>query len=1000
MGSGQSLFPVGASAPTRTGGFRTKSWHVGLICGLVIAVLLLQAGLGGPLGVTRPARAAPPADLYIGFLQEIDSLNPYIGINDPSYFLYGLLYDYPYAFDEHGTFIPNIITAATHDASGMVWTYTVRQGVTWSDGTELTAADVAFTWNYDSQNLGSLWAYEPYFNQVVQCNSKTRPNCGAVVSSTNQWQVNLYFQRPFAAGEDIFGPIVQKAQWQNIKPACAGGTAGCPNASIFQNANPVGTGPFLADPQILTQVQNQDTAGVYIHVSRNPSYHAVGANISGSNNIKIQNIYIQIFKDPNILASNLNSGALQLAQFTPATVGPIQNQQNVLVQSGLQVIQEWNEIGISQIDTGSADAKLNNARWDVNVRRAMAMATNKDYIIQQFYAGQGWRGDTLISPVTYKWWYDPVNGGDNLTFDIQAANQLLNVSGYTTWTGPSHAFGDGFRSATSTIPLSFQSAATAYPPPIENITNTTSKSVTAGTVLTFNIATRPSNSNPEEVKTANYLKEQYAKIGINLIVDPQLTEDALSKGVYSGAWEMYIWYWSADPDPNYMLSMESSWTLDGWNDNFWVNTSYNRYYLAQMGDFDEQQRIQDVQAAEKINYDLAPYIIYVYPYGEWGMRTDLWQGWGDWNKDPYMQMNAFWGANPLFFNLTCPTCQEIATNAKPTSPVITPSQGNQTWTVNQTKTLVATSTDPESFDTLNFTWTWGDGSQTYCPALQAVTNCTNEVTPTGTWTATATHAYNRTTNATTGPFILGVTVSDGFTPVTTQHPINVTVTEPLVIKGWVAGVITNAKTSSPIRGAVVSTAPGNVISSTTPTAGTYNISLAPGTYTATASAPFYDDSAPTQVTVTANKTTSQDFALVPNAGWITGTVTSSATNAAISGAKIYLTETSGVQTSGSTDANGKFNISVEPGTYQVNVNATGYIGVVRTGVLVTAGNETHLAISMTPSSPPETLFTPLVIGAIVAVVVIVVGAVLAVYLTRRRKKKEEEESKIDLPPKT
>src|SRR5574340_214086 len=155
MGSGPSLPPVDASyVSTQTGGFETKPKHLVLVSVLVMVVLVLQVGLGGgPFGVAGTARAAttPPPDLWIGSLQTVDSLNPYIGVNDASYLLYGLIYDYPYAFDQDGNFISNIITnAVCTDASCMNWTYTVRQGVTWSDGTALTAADVAFTFNYDS----------------------------------------------------------------------------------------------------------------------------------------------------------------------------------------------------------------------------------------------------------------------------------------------------------------------------------------------------------------------------------------------------------------------------------------------------------------------------------------------------------------------------------------------------------------------------------------------------------------------------------------------------------------------------------------------------------------------------------------------------------------------------------------------------------------------------------------------------------------------------------
>ncbi len=882
----------------------------------------------------------------MGFLQEVDSLSPFLGTNEVSFILYGLLYDYPFSFDQDGNYASNLITSASLDASGFNWTYTVRQGVYWSDGSQLTAEDVNFTWNYDSQNLGDLWAYEPYFNQVVQCTPQTRPHCGAVVYPTNPWNVTVYFQRPFVAGRALMAPIVQKAQWQNITPACAGGSAGC-KSYIYQNPNPIGTGPFMADPNIYDQYHNQHQAGVYIHVIRNPNYHPVGNNVSGSDDIHIQNIYIQIFQDPESMAASLNSGTLQLAQFTPTSIGAVAGEPNVLTQAALQAVQVWNYIGISQIDAASPDATLDPARWDMNVRRALAMATNKDYIIQRFYDGQGVRGSSLLSPVTPQWWYDPVAGGDNLTFNVVAANALLNQSGYAVWTGGS--FGLGYREAATDISVSFQASCyqCADPP---NVT----KMIPAGTELNFTLATRPQYDYPEEYATAQYLQQQYAQIGIQIVIKAETTEDVFRLDVYSGKIEMYIWFWSGDPDPNYLLSMQSSWTLNGWNDNSWNNASYNHLYLAQLGDQDIVQRVADVQAAEKIQYDLAPDIITLYPYGEWAMRTDLWQGWGDWGAHRYRQLNVPWGANPLFFDLTCPSCAPIQQNEPPTSPVINSSRYTSRY-VNVSFSVNATSTDPETYDTINFTWTWGDGSQTYCPALQTVANCTNERMPTGGFVATATHAYNRTTNATTGPYVLNVTVSDGFTVVPTQNPIYVNVTEPAPVVGWLSGIITDAMTSSPIRGAVVAVMPGNVVSSTTPESGAYNITLAPGTYTATASAPFYSNSAPTQVTVTADHTTSQDFQLVPNVGWVSGTVTDSATGSPISGAYVHVTGSSGGETAGSTDAQGKFNLTLIPDSYTVNFSASGYLAASRSGVVVTSLWATVVGEDLVPSSNPIVL---------------------------------------------
>ncbi len=696
------------------------------ICPAVaVCFLLLAVSMGSALASSSVStQAAPPQDLWMGSLQAIDSLNPYQGVNDPSYILYGLLYDYLFSLDQDGNYVPNLATYASCDASCMNWTYTLRPGVLWSDLTPLTAADVAFTINYDSQNLAALSAYEPYMNQIVQCTASTRPYCGAV--ATSPLSVTVYFQRPYVAGKALFVPIVQEAQWSSVTPACAQGSLGC--GTPFANPTPIGTGPFIADPNIYNEYLNQYSSGGYIHLARNPNYHPVGNHLGPAN---LSNVYIKIYPDPTSLAAGLLSGMIQLAQFTPATIGAVSGQPNILVQSALQSTQMFNMIGITQIDTSAADKTLNPARWDVNVRRAMAMATNKDYIIHQFYNGQAVRGTDLMSPLGPQWWYDPVAGGDNLTFNVQAANALLNASGYTTWTGGS--FGVGYRQATKPISFVIEPACfQCLNPP------STVKKVPAGTTLTFTLATRPIAEHPEEYATALYLQVQYAKIGVNLVLKPEITEDRLAVDVYGGAVEMYIWFWASDPDPNYILSMQSSWTLDEWNDNFWNNATYNHDYLGQLAAQDPTQRIADVRAAQQIHYESAAYIVYAYPYGEWAMRTDIFQNWGDWAAHPYRQMVSFWGANPLFLELGTGV-----PNNPPSTPVI---QGASPLSVppNQVVSFVGNSTDPDPNEILTWTWSWGDGTSTVITTTSAAQG------------ATASHAWG-----TPGFYTVTLTVSDG-----------------------------------------------------------------------------------------------------------------------------------------------------------------------------------------------------------------------------------------------
>lgn len=290
-------------------------------------------------------------------------------------------------------------------------------------------------------------------------------------------------------------------------------------------------------------------------------------------------------------------------------------------------------------------------------------------------------------------------------------------------------------------------------------------------------------------------------------------------------------------------------------------------------------------------------------------------------------------------------------NLPPTAPIIQGSS-SPTWYVNHSYSITATSSDPDSGDTLNFTWTWGDGTQTYCPANQAVTNCT-----TSGGTSTATHAFKRTTTG-GAPYTVTVAVSDGHTQVNTQNPVQVTVAEPPPTYGWLVGVITDSRTGNPIQGAVVSTTPGSATSSATPADGSYNITLAPGIYNATAVAQYYTDSAPQEVTIVQNTETVLNIPLVPNVGWIAGTVTDASTSSPIANVAIAVTLTGSSQplTSSHTDAQGKYNISVEPDSYIVNASANGYLSASETGVVVTAGNVTDVPFALEPFNlPPQIL---------------------------------------------
>jgi hypothetical protein len=174
--------------------------------------------------------------------------------------------------------------------------------------------------------------------------------------------------------------------------------------------------------------------------------------------------------------------------------------------------------------------------------------------------------------------------------------------------------------------------------------------------------------------------------------------------------------------------------------------------------------------------------------------------------------------------------------------------------------------------------------------------------PEGTYTLTvsASGYQTQTQGVTVGP---GATVTQNFA-LTAQTTT-------------LTGTVTDASTAKTIAGATVS-AGGST--ATTNGSGVYTISgLAPGTYTATASANGYTAQS-ASVTVNSGATTTQNFALTPNPGTITGTVTNAANGSPVSGATVSY---SGGSTT--TDGTGTYSLTnVSEGTYPVTASGAGY----------------------------------------------------------------------------
>ena len=89
-----------------------------------------------------------PVTFTVALTNEVDSFNPFLGIEAESYEMWALTYDYlvGYAMEDMSP-APALATEWETSEDGLTWTFTIRDDVMWSDGEPLTAADVAYTFD-------------------------------------------------------------------------------------------------------------------------------------------------------------------------------------------------------------------------------------------------------------------------------------------------------------------------------------------------------------------------------------------------------------------------------------------------------------------------------------------------------------------------------------------------------------------------------------------------------------------------------------------------------------------------------------------------------------------------------------------------------------------------------------------------------------------------------------------------------------------------------------
>jgi peptide/nickel transport system substrate-binding protein len=308
------------------------------------------------------------------------------------------------------TILPDLATHWTMNSNATVYTFNLRKGVTWSDGTPFTAADVAFTITQAAQ-LGATpyIGYTPAEWWLVKgataIAGTTKPLAGVKAIGDSEVQITL------AAPDASFVRGLTDAVYSILpQHLLASATAKTISTLPFTTKSPVGTGPYV----LTADVPNQ-----YLEFTANPNYFG-GVP-------KIKTVFFKLNVSDASAVAQLESGEMNLVlDLAPSDAAQLDKAHGIVAKFYPSVAAEFLQF---RTDNPQVSNYL--------VREAIYYAVDRRSMLKDLFANEGqvvWTfpGFNQNAPGLNRYPYDPAKAEQLLkeaNFDFSKPLQLLYIPG-------------------------------------------------------------------------------------------------------------------------------------------------------------------------------------------------------------------------------------------------------------------------------------------------------------------------------------------------------------------------------------------------------------------------------------------------------------------------------------------------------------------------------------------------------------------------------------------
>ena len=458
--------------------------------------------------------------------------------------------------------------------------YTVKlRPARWSDGSELTSEDIAFTGRFIQEFKVPRHLSKWKFIRKIE--------------TPDKYSVTFYLKEPKAIflTRTLTTPIVQKKEW--IKVAEKARKTEKPLTTLLNHKidNPVGSGPF---------VLKEWKQGAYLYLTKNDYYFGKDKEIQGLKlGPYIDGIIFKIFGTSDAAVLALKKGSIDMFWWgiQPGYLDDLRKQKEIQIFSNEKSALYYMGFNVRKPPFS-----------DANLRRAVAMLIDKDFIISRILQGYGTKMWSIVPPGNRFWHCQDVpRYGEGLSKAerIKKAHEILRQAGYTWDVPPVNERGEVTRGKEMRLPNG---------KPMEK----------------FTILTPPADYDPHRAMSGMMIQEWLRAVGMPAYSKPMAFGALIQQVKARREFDSFILgYGSLSLDPDYVRNFFHSMNDKprGWNMSGYRNPDFDRIADQSASTMDQEKRRELVWYMQKILIEDIPYIPLYNPTLIEAVRKGRFTGW-------------------------------------------------------------------------------------------------------------------------------------------------------------------------------------------------------------------------------------------------------------------------------------------------------------------------------------------------------------------------------------